>query len=156
MATEIERKFLLQSDAWRAKASGALIRQGYLSSARQAVVRIRVIEGKAWLTVKGETRNLTRAEFEYEIPVSDANQMLDELCEQPLIEKTRHHLTHADHDWVIDEFHGVNDGLIVAEIELSSEDEFFEQPDWLGEEVSDDPRYFNSNLIKHPYSKWQD
>ena len=153
MAQEIERKFLLKNDAWRS-AKGTRYRQGYLNSAKERVVRVRTIDDKGYLTVKGLTVGATRLEFEYEIPMEEADQMLDELCEQPLIEKNRYKVEHAGLVWEIDEFFGKNQGLIVAEVELQSEDQDFLKPAWVGEEISGDPRYFNSNLIQHPYTQW--
>ncbi len=153
MSAEIERKFLIVSGAWQPSTPGVEFRQGYLSSAKERVVRVRIAGGSAYLTVKGLTRNLTRPEFEYEIPLADAVQLL-ELCERPLIEKTRYTERHGDHVWEIDVFHGDNDGLVVAEIELGAEDEAYQRPAWVGEEVSANPRYFNANLIKNPYKGW--
>lgn len=155
MSKEIERKFLVNPDRWVKPAEGLRIRQGYLSENKERVVRVRTINQKAFITVKGITRNIERNEFEYEIPFSDASVMLDELCIKPLIEKIRYVVHTKDgKKWEIDEFFGENAGLIVAEIELSSETESFEKPDWAGEEVSQDSRYFNSNLAKHPFSTW--
>ena len=154
MGTEIERKFLVTGCQYRDLATGKRYRQGYLSTDKERVVRIRVVEDQAWLTIKGKTLGVSRAEFEYEIPVADAVDMLENLCQQPIIDKTRYRLESGEHVWEIDEFHGVNDGLIVAEIELQDENEPFDKPAWLGEEVSGDPRYFNANLIAHPYREW--
>jgi len=154
MATEIERKFLVEGDEWRQEATSFEFRQGYLSTVKERTVRVRVVGDEGTLTVKGTTVGATRSEFEYEIPAADARRMLDELCERPIINKTRHVLRHGGNVWEIDEFGGANAGLVVAEIELSSEDEAFERPPWLGEEVTHDPRYFNSNLIAHPYTEW--
>lgn len=154
MATEIERKFLVKGDQWRKLGKGTVYRQGYLSTVKERVVRVRTIDDKGYLTIKGITTGATRLEFEYEIPVKDANQMLDELCERPLIEKTRYVVEYGGLTWEIDEFAGDNRGLILAEVELSSEDQKVELPDWIGEEVTGDPRYFNSNLIKHPFTRW--
>ena len=154
MGTEIERKFLVTGGQYRDLATGKRYRQGYLSTDKERVVRIRVVEDQAWLTIKGKTLGVSRAEFEYEIPVADAVDMLENLCQQPIIDKTRYRLESGEHVWEIDEFHGVNDGLIVAEIELQDENEPFDKPAWLGEEVSGDPRYFNANLIAHPYREW--
>jgi adenylate cyclase len=150
MSMEIERKFLVRGDAWRTGADGTRTRQGYLSLARERTVRIRATEKQAWLTIKGVTRGISRVEFEYAIPAADAQHLLDELCLQPLIEKTRYAVRYGGHLWDIDEFHGANQGLIVAEIELGSETEVFERPPWLGDEVSGDPRYFNSSLVRNP------
>ncbi len=154
MAKEIERKFLVVGDAWRALASGTTFRQGYLSTVKERTVRVRTIGDKGFLTVKGITVGATRLEYEYEIPVADANEMLEGLCEQPIIEKDRYKIPYEGFTWEIDEFVGVNTGLIVAEIELPSEDQEFSRPDWIGEEVTGDPRYFNSNLIANPFTTW--
>jgi CYTH domain-containing protein len=154
MAKEIERKFLVVGDAWRALAEGTLYRQGYLNSVKERTVRIRTVGDKAFLTIKGITVGSTRVEYEYPIPLADCNAMLDGLAEQPIIEKKRYRIPLDGHVWEVDEFFGENSGLIVAEIELKSEDESFSKPAWIGEEVGSDPRYFNSNLIAHPYSKW--
>jgi len=154
MAQEIERKFLITGEAWRELATGTAYRQGYLSTVKERTVRVRTIDDKGFLTIKGITVGATRAEYEYEIPASEANEMLDELCEQPIIEKNRYKVPLDDLIWEIDEFNGVNAGLIVAEVELESEDQEFTKPEWIGEEVSNDPRYFNSNLIANPYTTW--
>jgi CYTH domain-containing protein len=154
MAKEIERKFLIRPDAWKPQDSGMYYKQGYLNSQKERVVRVRIAGGKAMLTIKGITKGVTRAEFEYTIPVEDAALLLDNLCEQPVIEKHRHKEIHGGKTWEIDVFHGENEGLMVAEIELTSEEEAFERPLWLGEEVSSDPRYFNSNLLKNPFKSW--
>jgi CYTH domain-containing protein len=154
MGVEIERKFLLQGDAWRGLGQAVLLRQGYLSSARERVVRVRIEGGQAMLTIKGANVGATRGEWEYPIPLADAVELLDGLCEQPLIEKYRHRIEHAGMVWEVDEFLGANAGLVVAEIELASEDQSFEKPDWVGAEVSGDARYYNANLIRHPFSQW--
>ncbi len=154
MATEIERKFLVEGEAWRHGAEGKRYRQGYLSTDKVRTVRVRTIGDAGFLTIKGATRGFSRLEFEYSIPGEDAESMLKTLCFEPIIDKTRYRVRVGEHVWEVDEFHGVNAGLILAEIELGSEDEAFERPDWLGAEVSDDARYFNSNLVEHPYSTW--
>jgi adenylate cyclase len=154
MGTEIERKFLLQGDAWRSLAAGIRYRQGYLSSAKERTVRVRTAGDAAFLTIKGLATGATRAEYEYAIPLEDGNEMLDTLAEQPLIEKVRYTIAHGNAVWEIDEFLGENQGLVVAEVELSSEDQPFDRPEWLGEEVTGDPRYYNSSLVAHPYSRW--
>ena len=154
MGKEIERKYLIKKDDWRELAKGTVYRQGYLSTVKERTVRVRTIDDNGYLTIKGITVGATRAEYEYEIPAKDANYMLDELCEKPIIEKKRYVIDHEDLTWEIDEFDGENQGLIVAEVELAAEDQKIALPDWIGEEVTGDPRYFNSNLIKHPYSKW--
>jgi len=155
MGQEIERKFLLKNDGWRALAQGTLYRQGYLNSAKERTVRIRTIGERAFLTIKGITTGATRAEYEYPIPFADCNAMLDTLAEKPVIEKKRYKIRQGDFTWEIDEFFGENAGLIVAEIELQNEGQVFAKPDWVGDEVTADPRYFNSNLVKNPYTKWQ-
>jgi CYTH domain-containing protein len=154
MGLEIERKFLVRGDAWRAGAAGVTYRQGYLSTVKERTVRLRTVGERGFLTIKGITVGATRSEYEYDIPVEDARQMLDDLCEQPLIEKRRYLVAAAGHDWEIDEFGGENAGLIVAEVELASEDEDVVLPSWAGEEVTGDPRYYNANLIAHPFSRW--
>ena len=162
MAEEIERKFLVRSDAWRsdaskAGASGVSIRQGYLSTSAARSVRVRTADARATLTVKGGKVGPRASEFEYPIPLGDARQMLNRLCRRPLIDKTRHHIPAADgHLWEVDEFHAENAGLVVAEIELSHEDQEFARPDWLGAEVTDDPRYLNSNLVERPFTTWDE
>ncbi len=155
MAQEIERKFLLKSDAWRTLAQGTQYRQGYLNSAKERTVRVRTIGDTAFLTIKGVNVGATRAEYEYPVPLIDCNAMLDTLAEKPLIEKKRYKIRHGGLTWEIDEFFGDNLGLIVAEVELQREDQLFDMPDWIGEEVTTDPRYFNSNLVKHPFTQWQ-
>lgn len=154
MGTEIERKFLLKGDAWRALGKGVAYRQGYLNSAKERTVRIRTIADQAFLTIKGVSVGATRAEYEYPIPLADCNAMLDTLAERPLIEKHRYKIPHGGLVWEVDEFSGDNRGLVVAEVELESEDQAFEKPAWVGAEVTGDPRYFNANLIKHPYTRW--
>lgn len=153
MATEIERKFLVTDDAWRT-SDGTRIWQGYLNRDKDRTVRVRVAGEHAFLTVKGATKGATRAEFEYEIALADAEQMLP-LCDGPVIQKVRHRVAHAGFTWEIDEFFGDNAGLVVAEIELSSEEQPFAKPMWVGREVTDDARYFNSNLAAHPYAAWR-
>ncbi|WP_215408699.1 CYTH domain-containing protein [Janthinobacterium sp. JC611] len=154
MGVEIERKFLLAGDAWRGLGHAVLLRQGYLSSARERVVRVRIEGEQAMLTIKGANVGATRGEWEYPIPLADAAELLDGLCEQPLIEKIRHRIEHAGMVWEVDEFLGANAGLVVAEIELASEDQPFDKPGWIGAEVSGDARYYNANLIRHPFSQW--
>jgi adenylate cyclase len=154
MGEEIERKFLVKEQSWRERAKGTAFRQGFLSTAPERTVRVRAAGGRGTLTIKSKSVGARRAEYEYEIPHSDAEEMLDTLCERPLIEKVRYVLEHGGHTWEIDVFEGDNAGLIVAEIELGEEDEAFERPSWLGDEVTDDPRYFNSNLVSHPFKNW--
>lgn len=154
MGKEIERKFLVKGEAWKALAAGTVYRQGYLSTVKERTVRVRTVGEKGFLTIKGVTTGVTRAEFEYEVPAADANAMLDGLCEKPLVEKTRYRIPLDGYTWEVDEFHGDNDGLVVAEVELKSADEKPPLPDWIGEDVSSDPRYFNSNLVKKPFKTW--
>jgi len=155
MAVESERKFLVIGDAWKTGAAGVAYRQGYLSTVKERTVRIRTVGDRGFLTVKGLTSGISRLEFEYQIPAADAGRMLDELCERPLIAKTRYRVPFGGLVWEIDEFHAENEGLVVAEVELSGSGQRFDRPAWVGTEVSGDPRYFNSNLILHPYRTWQ-
>jgi adenylate cyclase len=155
MAIEIERKFLIQGDGWRNLALGTVYRQGYLATGSDRTVRVRIAGNSAYLTIKSASVGISRAEFEYEIPIADAAQLLDTLCDRPLIEKTRYKIMHQGVLWEVDEFSGENQGLIVAEVELTAPDQALELPDWIGQEVSDDPRYFNSNLVKHPFQRWE-
>ena len=153
MGKEIERKFLVKKDDWRGPES-MLYRQGYLNTNKERTVRVRIAGDTAFLTVKGIAHGATRQEFEYVIPVQDACEMLDQLCEQPLIEKRRYCVTHEGVRWEVDEFFGDNEGLVVAEVELESEEQPFPKPPWLGEEVTNDSRYYNANLVQHPFSRW--
>lgn len=152
MGKEIERKFMVKEGAWR-NAKGTKYRQGYLNSAKERNVRVRTMEDKAYLTIKGIAIGASRMEFEYEIPLQDAEELL-EICEKPLIEKTRYKVQEGGFVWEVDEFFRENQGLIIAEVELESEDQEFPKPDWVGKEVTGDPRYFNSNLINNPYTNW--
>ena len=154
MAVEIERKFLIQGEGWRDLALGTVYRQGYLATGSERTVRVRIAGDSAYLTIKGVSVGISRSEFEYEIPIADAAQMLDTLCDRPLIEKTRYKISHQGTLWEVDEFSGENQGLIVAEVELTDPAQNFALPDWIGQEVSDDSRYFNSNLVKHPFKDW--
>lgn len=154
MATEIERKFLVKGREWQAHGQGTRLVQGYLSSVVERTVRVRIEGEQATLNIKGKTVGATRGEWEYTIPVADAEDLLSRLCEQPLIDKIRYRIPYAGMVWEVDEFFGENAGLVVAEIELESEDQAFEKPDWVAEEVTHDARYFNANLISHPYLKW--
>jgi len=155
LGREIERKFLVRPGAWTPRGAGTPYRQGYLSSSKERVVRVRVAGDAGTLTIKGPPSGITRSEFEYAIPVADAAAMLDALCERPLIEKQRHLERHGGKEWEIDVFLGENEGLVVAELELGAEDEPFERPAWLGEEVSADPRYANASLVARPYRSWR-
>jgi CYTH domain-containing protein len=152
MGIEIERKFLVTNEDWKA-AEPIYFCQGYLNRDKLRTVRVRIAGNSAMLTVKSLTTNASRAEFEYEVPFVDAKEML-EFCEQPLIEKNRRVITFAGMDWEVDEFLGINLGLVVAEIELESESQKFDKPEWVGEEVTADHRYFNSSLSKVPYTTW--
>jgi len=157
MGTEIERKFLVSSDDWRRAAdSGTAFRQGYLIGAKKASVRVRIEGEQANLNIKSATLGVRRMEYEYPIPLAEAQEMLDTLCEQPQIEKVRYRVPCEGHTWEIDVFAGENEGLVVAEIELQAEDEVFSRPAWLGEEVSGDTRYYNVCLVTHPYREWRD
>ncbi len=152
MGIEIERKFRVKEGTWR-NVKGTRYRQGYLSSAKERNVRVRTLADKAYLTIKGIAIGASRMEFEYEIPLQDADELLA-ICEKPLIEKTRYKVQVGGFVWEVDEFFRENQGLIIAEVELESEDQEFPKPDWVREEVTGDPRYFNSNLIKNPYTNW--
>jgi adenylate cyclase len=154
MGSEIERKFLVQAEGWRQGVRQRLS-QCYLNRDKARTVRVRIAGDKAFLTIKGANRGATRAEFEYEIPVKDAEQLLT-LSDGPIVEKIRHVIDCAGSRWEVDEFLGDNAGLVVAEIELESEDQPFSRPPWLGQEVTHDSRYYNSNLAVHPYSRWRD
>lgn len=154
MGVEIERKFLLAGERWRTLGTPVLLRQGYLSSDPGRVVRVRVDGQHAYLTIKGRSEGATRGEWEYPIPLDEANELLERLCEKPLIEKTRREISFRGNTWEVDEFLGANQGLVVAEIELTSEDQQFDKPDWIGEEVTHDPRYYNSSLVRKPFSSW--
>ena len=154
MAKEIERKFLVAHQAWRESVNTIhVFRQGYLSYDSERTVRVRATEVTGYLTIKGITEGLTRDEFEYEIPLADALALL-QLCERPAIEKKRYIVSNGAHVWEVDVFEGVNEGLVVAEIELGSEDEAFDKPNWLGNEVSGDRKYSNSALSLHPFKDW--
>ncbi|MBI4864841.1 MAG: CYTH domain-containing protein [Candidatus Riflebacteria bacterium] len=154
MGKEIERKFLVRGDEWRKLALGVPYRQGYLSTVKERTVRVRTVGQEGFLTIKGITTGASRAEYEYPIPCSDASELLSNLCEKPLIEKNRYKIAHGGLVWEVDEFFGDNQGLIVAEVELTDEGQTFDRPPWVHDEVTGDPRYFNSNLIKKPFTRW--
>ena len=154
MALEIERKFLVSGSPWQALPQGALMRQGYLLASRERVVRVRIEGDAAMLTIKGARQGIVRGEWEYPIPLEEAQELL-ELCESPLIEKYRYRIPHENMLWELDVFIGDNAGLVVAEIELDSPEQTFAKPDWVAAEVTDDPRYINANLLRHPYSAWK-
>ncbi len=155
MAKEIERKFLVHPRKWSDMGAGLVIRQGYLSASKQSSVRVRTYGDKAFVTIKGPTSDITRDEYEYEIPLNDANEILLHLCEHPPIEKMRYRIMYKGHTWEVDEFTGANQGLTVAEVELKDAKEEVELPDWIDREVSGDPRYYNSNLSIKPFSTWK-
>jgi adenylate cyclase len=155
MAVEIERKFLVKNDSWRASVEGeSHIMQGYLANDDNASVRVRVKGDAAYLTIKGEASGISRSEYEYRIPVDDAQAMLRELAMFPPIDKVRYSVRFGRHLWDLDLFAGENEGLVMAEVELGAEDEAFEMPPWAGEEVSGDSRYYNVNLARAPYKHW--
>lgn len=154
MAKEIERKFVVTGEGWQETRS-TTYRQGYLSTEKERTVRIRIADDKGYVTIKGCPEGMTRDEYEYEIPLQDAEEMLETLCKRPLIEKRRHKIIYGGLRWDIDEFLGDNAGLVLAEVELSSAEQAIELPPWLGEEVTEDARYFNVNLVEHPYRQWQ-
>ena len=155
MGTEIERKFLLQSDDWRKEVqSSTRLIQGYLVRGDNTAIRVRLKGESAEINIKHTRDGINRLEYEYAIPLDDAREILEQIALKPLIDKTRHHVVHGKHLWEIDEFYGDNAGLLVAEIELNNADESFDRPAWLGEEVSLDQRYYNSNLSKQPYTQW--
>jgi len=153
VGSEIERKFLVTNMKWLDGASGSLQRQGYLSITERGTVRMRIENGRAILGIKSAQKGLARREYEYEVPMSDGEEMLAELC-GIVVEKTRYKIQHADHVWDVDVFHGANDGLITAEVELRSEDEAVELPDWVGEDVSLDVRYRVAHLSRHAWPEW--
>ncbi len=154
MGLEIERKFLLNYLPYDLMVKGVPIQQGYMTNKKNLVVRIRISGDMSFITIKGPTQNATRKEYEYPIPKVDAEQMLNLFCKKPLVKKTRYHIEYKGFEWIIDKFSGDNQGLIVAEIELDAVDQSFAKPDWIGPEVTHEPRYFNSNLIAKPYSTW--
>lgn len=155
MGIEIERKFLVCDGSWRAQAdAGVFYSQGYLSTDPQRCVRVRIGGERAWLNIKSAVSSLRRLEYEYEIPLADARELLHSACVGVPVEKTRYHVAHQGHTWEIDVFEGANTGLIVAELELAGEDEAFARPAWLGQEVSEDARYYNMNLASKPYTRW--
>lgn len=155
MAIEIERKFLLANDNWRPLVSRSInYRQGYLNSDQHSSVRVRVGDDTAKINIKSATIGAQRQEYEYDIPAEDAHELLNTLCHKPLVEKIRHLVVIKQHTWEIDEFAGENQGLIVAEIELSQVNEAFEKLEWLGKEVTEDIRYYNNQLAKFPYTRW--
>ncbi|MDD5765150.1 MAG: CYTH domain-containing protein [Candidatus Marinimicrobia bacterium] len=156
MSKEIERKFLVVSDVYKSKGVAERYVQGYLCSLPERIVRMRIAGKRAFLTIKGKMVGISRDEYEYQIPLNDAHEILDKLCEKPLIEKDRWIVTVDNLVWIVDEFHGENEGLAVAELELKDETQPFVKPDWIGREVTGASRYFNSNLITHPFNRWSE
>jgi adenylate cyclase len=154
MPQEIERKFLVRDDSYKTQGHSVYIHQGFLSTDKERVVRVRIAGKKAYLTVKGITKGIGRAEYEYKIPLADAKFMLENLTAGPTIEKNRYYINKEGFIWEVDEFMGDNEGLVVAEIELDSEDQDYPVPEWLGEEVTGDPRYYNANLVEQPFKSW--
>lgn len=155
MGKEIEKKFLIVNDEWRKLAEGAPYCQGYLNSEKGRTVRVRTIKNRGILTIKGPNVDGVRLEYEYDIPIKDAQEMLERLCHKPLIEKTRYKIDYAGFIWEVDEFKGENQGLLFAEIELETYGQEFTKPSWIGKEVTDDARYYNANLVTNPYSNWK-
>ena len=153
---EIEHKYLVRKDLWYAvhKPSGVSIRQGYLLTDPAKTIRVRKTDTEAFLTIKGPSQNATRAEYEYPIPPGEAEELL-QLCTLPVIKKVRYRMEVSGKIWEVDEFFGGNEGLILAEIELTFVEEKYEKPSWVGEEVTNDPRYYNAYLAEHPYSGWK-
>ncbi len=154
MGIEIEHKFLIDTDKLPALDNGYTIKQGYIQTVDHTTVRVRIRNQDAFLTIKGKSVGASRLEFEYPIPLQDANEMMNKLCQSSVIDKTRYLVKHEGHVWEVDIFEGSNKGLVVAEVELDSEEETFTLPNWVTKEVTDDIRYFNSNLVKNPYYKW--
>lgn len=156
MGIEIERKFLMNSEKWELleKPAGEFYRQGYLLTEPTKTIRVRQTSEQGFLTIKGISFGATRKEFEYEIPLEEARELLDHFAVAEL-SKIRYKISIGNHVWEVDEFLGKNEGLIVAEIELTSEDEHFEIPDWIGREVTGEEKYYNSNLVLKPYETWK-
>lgn len=154
MGVEIERKYLVKGDDWKTQGKGQLYQQGYLSSHSDRTVRVRTVGDSGYLTIKGKTAGASRPEYEYPIPFPDAQFMLDQLCEQPIIKKTRYEISYQGLVWEVDEFHEENLGLVVAEVELTDEQQTVELPDWVDREVTGEAKYYNANLIRHPFSQW--
>ena len=156
MGKEIEKKFLILNDDWRGLDTGKPYCQGYLNSEKGRTVRVRTINERGILTIKGPSVGATRLEYEYDIPLNEALEMLKELCHKPLIEKDRYKIPFEGFIWEVDEFKGENEGLVFAEIELSYEGQKFTKPAWVGKEVTGDSRYYNANLGRNPFSNWKE
>ena len=155
MPREIERKLLVRSEAWKQVGKPVRITQGYLSRTNERVVRVRLAGGKGSIAVKGRAQGPRRKEFEYEIPAAHAAEMLDQICERPLLDKLRHRVSAAGISWAVDEFLGENAGLVIACVELARDGNPIALPDWIGAEITDDPRYNNNHLVSHPFSPWK-
>lgn len=151
---EIERKFLVQDHQVISGHQAVHMRQGYLSTDPATAVRVRITDSRAWLTIKSRISDTVRHEFQWPIDPEEAETILNSICLKPIIEKQRYRIPHRNHVWEVDVFMGENAGLVIAEVELSNEHETVEKPEWVGDEVSDDPRYLNINLVRHPYSNW--
>ena len=156
MAMEIERKFLVRDNTYKSESKPVYYQQGYISTRVENVVRVRIAGDKAYLTLKSLVTHISRLEYEYEIPVVDAREILDRICRKPIIEKNRYEIKYGRDTWVVDEFFGENKGLVVAEIELETENQEIILPDWVGDEVTDDSRYLNANLAVYPYCQWSE
>lgn len=154
MGKEIERKFLMANENWRGRVEGVPYCQGYIATRNHRTVRVRIAGPVAYLTLKGPVQGVSRPEFEYEIPVVEAQEILESLCDRPFVAKTRYKIPVGDLIWEVDEFEGENGGLILAEVELESEAQSFDLPDWIGPEVTGDPRYYNSYLVQNPFRSW--
>ena len=160
MGKEIERKYLVKKDEWQSykhdlSVTGTKYRQGYIPTGNTTTVRLRTIDKQGYITIKGKTTGYTRSEFEYPIPIEDAEEMLSTLCLEPSVEKIRYKVNLDNLTWEVDEFFGDNTGLIIAEVELENEEQQVNLPNWIDKEVND-KKYFNASLVKHPYSQWQD
>ena len=153
MGREIERKFLVTGEEYRESGKPNLIKQGYLCNETGKAIRVRIAGNQGFITIKGKAAGISRPEWEYEIPVEDAAEMMS-LCSGLIIEKIRYQVDFEGHIWEVDEFHGQNEGLVVAEIELEDEKDTVPLPAWIGEEVTADPKYLNANLVKKPYRCW--
>jgi CYTH domain-containing protein len=154
MATEIERKFLVVDQSYKKQADGVYCRQGYICAEKERTIRVRIMGDNGYLTLKGPAKNITRPEFEYSIPLKDAEELIENFCRYSLVEKKRYILNHEGKEWAVDEFLGENQGLVIAEIELKNEEESFLYPSWLGKEVTNETRYFNANLAREPFKTW--
>ena len=155
MGIEIERKFLVKNETFRNLAQAEIYLQGFLSTNKKRIVRVRISKGKAWLTIKGISKGALRQEFEYEIPFNDAEYIINNMCKKPTILKKRYRIPMGKLIWEVDEFLNENEGLLLAEIELDAEDQVFDLPEWVGKEVTGNKKYYNAYLVKHPYSTWK-